>query len=116
MATHYEFITTIDGGSGVDTFNCSDIFSARYNIYFLNYKYEGQSSTGYIAGRLLDSGGSAITDSEYANAAVAMRSYNTFLIMNRQQVQVGNGVIIKILVEQVLLQFLTLLIVVNLLI
>ena len=78
MATHYEFITTIDGGDGVDTFSCSNIFSAQYDIYFLNYKYEGQSSTGYIAGRLLDSGGSAITDSEYANAAVAMRSYNTF--------------------------------------
>jgi len=77
MATHYEFITQITG-TDVATFNCSNIFSAQYDIYFLNYKYEGQSSTGYIVGKLLDSGGTAISDSEYANAAVAMRSYDTF--------------------------------------
>jgi len=79
MATNLEFINSFKNTTGgIATFQLTNIFSDKYDVYKIVYEYKGNDISGYVRFKLIDSGGSVISDAEYSKASLAMRSYNTF--------------------------------------
>ena len=79
MAGNLEFINSFKNTTGgIATFQLTNIFSDKYDVYKIFYEYKGNDVSGYVRFKLIDSGGSVISDAEYAAASLAMRSYNTF--------------------------------------
>ncbi len=79
MATNLEFINSFQNTTGgIYTFQLTNIFSDKYDVYKIVYEYKGNDVSGYVRFKLIDSGGSVISNAEYAKASLAMRSYNTF--------------------------------------
>ena len=78
MAGSLEFIKSATG-SNVASVSVTDCFSAKYDVYMVSitkWDYVGTSNAGGM--RLIDSGGSVISDSEYDFADLQMRSYASF--------------------------------------
>jgi hypothetical protein len=79
MATNLEFINSFENNTGgIATFQLTNIFSDKYDVYKIVYDYKGNDISGYVRSRLIDSGGSVISGAEYSYASLAMRSYNVF--------------------------------------
>ena len=77
MAGSLEFIKSTTGSS-VTSLDVTDCFSADYHVYQINLVQFDRSTAGSAGIRLLDSGGTVITASEYDFAYMNMRSYSTF--------------------------------------
>lgn len=77
MATNLEFIKEVNAVQTANV-NVTDIFTTKYDVYKIYARFTGNSSTGYLATRFIDAGGSVISDGEYHNAAVYMRTYDTY--------------------------------------
>ncbi len=79
MATNLEFINSFENTTGgIATFQLTNIFSDKYDVYKIVYEYKGNDVSGYVYSKLIDGSGSVISNAEYARAGLAMRSYNTF--------------------------------------
>tara|TARA_R110002020_G_C15778346_1_gene728906 strand:+ start:27 stop:548 length:522 start_codon:yes stop_codon:yes gene_type:complete len=77
MAGSLEFIKSVSGTS-VGTLDVTDIFSANYDVYKITIAKMEQTNNGWNEMRFLDSGGSVISDSEYDNAVLELKSYSSF--------------------------------------
>jgi hypothetical protein len=69
MATSLEFIKTTPVTSGVVTINVDNVFTDKYEMYrviFEGIYHDVDISNGIEGIRLIDSGGSVITESEYS--------------------------------------------------
>jgi len=78
MATNLEFIKSASG-TNVSSLTVTDCFSDKYDVYDITFNFAGNSVTGYIEFRLLDSTGTEISSAEYDVAGLMMRSYNTYI-------------------------------------
>lgn len=77
MAGNLEFIKSLTV-STVTSVSITDIFSDKYDVYFISlFDGQGSGSTN-IAMTLLDSGGTEITASEYDFALLNMPAYSAF--------------------------------------
>ncbi len=68
MAGELELINSTAVGSGVTTVNVDNVFSADYDVYYCNIRglyHNVDISNGVEGIRLIDSGGSVISDAEY---------------------------------------------------
>jgi hypothetical protein len=81
MATNLEFIKSASG-TDVNTLSITDCFSDKYDVYKVvghtaDYRTTG---TGVISlrHRLIDSGGSVISDNEYDSARLLMKAETSF--------------------------------------
>jgi len=73
-----EFIKSASGTS-VSSLSVTDCFSADYDVYMISISDLDQANTNtYTNLRLLDSGGSVISASEYDYAELQMTSYTAF--------------------------------------
>ena len=77
MAGSLEFIKSASGTS-VSSLSVTDCFSADYDVYYLSISKLDTTGNSYIYMRLLDSGGSVISASEYATAWLDLKSYEAF--------------------------------------
>ena len=78
MATNLEFIKSTSGTS-VSSLSVTDCFSANYDVYMININsFDQATSSTYLNMRLLESGGSVISDSEYDFAELQMTTYTSF--------------------------------------
>ena len=77
MAGSLEFIKSASG-SGVSSLSVTDCFSDKYDVYYISIvTFEPTSNaTGQI--RLLDSGGTVISDLEYDHAQLQVKTYASF--------------------------------------
>ena len=71
-----QFIKSATSSSS-STASITNVFSSTYDVYQVQLGWEKQTS-GNVNLRLLDSGGSAISDSEYDFAYLQTASFNTF--------------------------------------
>ncbi len=78
MATNLQFIKEASG-TNVTTLSVTDCFGKGYDVYQVILNAESNSTDGYWGMQLIDSSGSTITGSEYAQAYLLMRSYDTFI-------------------------------------
>jgi len=77
MATNLEYIKSASG-TDITQFNITDIFSSKYDVYHINiYEYINSDNSDFFTMRFLDSGGSLISDNEYAYANFNMRFYTS---------------------------------------
>ena len=78
MATNLQFIKNVSSSASVTSVDITDCFSANYDVYMLSFADIDINGAGdeNIDIRLLDSGGSAISASEYDSAGLVLR-YNT---------------------------------------
>ena len=77
MATNLEFIKSASGTS-VSSLSVSDCFSADYDVYYLSISKLDTTGNSFIYMRLLDSGGSVISASEYDTAWLDLNSWTSF--------------------------------------
>ena len=77
MATNLEFIKSASGIS-VSSLSVTDCFSDRYDVYLITSDTFNPNANVNGKFRLIDSGGSVISASEYAYANLNCRTYNTF--------------------------------------
>jgi hypothetical protein len=78
MATRLQFIKSASG-SDVSTLSITDCFSSQYQNYELHIvEYINSDLSDFFAMRFIDSGGSIISDTEYAYANLNMRMYTSF--------------------------------------
>ena len=78
MATNLQFIQSASG-TYVSIFSITNCFSSEYDIYQINIvEYINDDLSDFFAMRFIDSGGSVISDTEYAYANLNMRSYSSF--------------------------------------
>tara|TARA_R100000951_G_scaffold112342_1_gene112545 strand:- start:434 stop:943 length:510 start_codon:yes stop_codon:yes gene_type:complete len=76
MAGSLEFIKQVTTSS-TSTASVTDVFTSSYDVYAISFDWIKQTS-GNVNLRLIDSGGSVISDSEYDLAYLNLASYNTF--------------------------------------
>ena len=76
-----QFIKSATSSSST-TASISDVFSSTYDVYQVQLNWEKQTSSN-VSLRLLDSGGSAISDAEYDFAYLQTASFNTFGLYNQ---------------------------------
>jgi len=72
-----EFIKSASGTS-VSSLSVTDCFSADYDVYYITSNTFKPSANANGIFRLIDSGGSVITASEYDYATLSVRAYGTF--------------------------------------
>ena len=77
MATNLEFITNVKGLDNVTSVTVDNVFSDKYDVYFVTH-LTGQSSVGYISMSLLDSAGSEVTTTTYDKAHLSMPANSAF--------------------------------------
>ena len=77
MAGSLEFIKSASASSVAST-SVTDIFTDKYDVYFINLFKGGTSSDTNIGMTFLDSGGTEITASEYDFALLNMTAYASF--------------------------------------
>ena len=85
MATNLEFIQEFEVTGTVQTLDCDNIFSDRYDVYYLTVALK-ESSAGndqWIRIRLIDNAGSVISDLEYDYAQLTMPSNSAFFDTTR---------------------------------
>jgi len=78
MATNLEFIKNVNGKSNVSSFDVTNVFSAKYDVYKIVTTITTDSAFIEVPMRLLDSGGSQISSAEYDYAFLELRSSTTF--------------------------------------
>ena len=78
MATNLQFIKSETATSGTTTLNITDCFSSAYDVYKVTLNEFYASGIDYFYLRLIDSGGSVISASEYDLASLEMRSHSSF--------------------------------------
>jgi len=78
MATNLQFIKSASG-SGVSSLSVTDCFSSQYDVYQIVIDTYEATTQQELAIRLLDSGGSVISASEYDRASLTMFSYMGFI-------------------------------------
>jgi hypothetical protein len=78
MAGSLEFIKNVNGSSNVSSFDVTNVFSDKYDVYKIVTTITTDSSFLEVPMRLLDSGGSEINQAEYDNAGLELRSGTTF--------------------------------------
>ena len=76
MATNLQFIKSATSSSS-STASITDVFSPTYDVYAIQLGWEKQTS-GNVNLRLIDSGGSVISDSEYDFTYLQTASFNNF--------------------------------------
>jgi hypothetical protein len=76
MATNLQFIKQVTTSS-TSTASVTDVFTSTYDVYAVSFDWIKQTS-GNVNLRLIDSGGSVISDSEYDFAYLNTASFNTF--------------------------------------
>jgi len=76
MAGNLEFIKQVTS-SATSTVSVTDVFTSTYDVYAVSFDWIKQTS-GNVNLRLIDSGGSVISDSEYDFAYLATNSFNSF--------------------------------------
>ena len=79
MATNLQFIKSGTVTSGTTTINITDCFSSAYNVYKVTLNGFYASGIDYFYLRLIDSGGSVISASDYDLASFEMKSNTTFV-------------------------------------
>jgi len=77
MATNLEFITNVKGLDNVTSVTVDNVFSDKYDVYFVTH-LTGQSSVGYVSMSLLDSAGSEVTTTTYDKAHLSMPANQSF--------------------------------------
>ncbi len=77
MAGSLEFITNVQGGNNITALDIDNVFSDKYDVYFVTH-LTGQSSVGYISMSLLDSAGSEVTTATYDKAHLSMPASTSF--------------------------------------
>lgn len=77
MAGSLEFVKSATGTS-VSSLSVTDCFSDKYDVYKIVIDTYEAATAQELAIRLLDSGGSVISASEYDRATLFLRAYNTF--------------------------------------
>lgn len=81
MAGSLEFINQTTVSSGVTTIDVDNVFSADYDVYYcqiVGLYHNVNVSNGVEGIRLIDSGGSVISASEYDNATLVLKADTTF--------------------------------------
>jgi len=78
MATNLQFIKEVSG-TNVTTLSVTDCFGKGYDVYQITLSAESNSTDGYWGLQLIDNSGSIITGSEYDEAVLLMRSYDSFI-------------------------------------
>ena len=80
MAGNLEFIKSVSSTASVTSIDITDCFSANYDVYMLSFADLDINGAGEenIDIRLLDSGGSAISASEYDYAILVLRYGSAF--------------------------------------
>ena len=78
MATNLQFIKNVKGSSNVSSFDVTNVFSDKYDVYKIIARITTDSSFLEVSMRLLDSGGSEISSAEYDHAFQELRSSTTF--------------------------------------
>lgn len=91
MVGSLEFIKSASGTS-VSSLSVTDCFSDKYDVYKIVIDTYEAATAQELAIRLLDSGGSVISASNYDSATEILRSYNTF-----QEVRTTNQSMIQYL-------------------
>ena len=77
MATNLQFIKSASGTS-VSSLSVTDCFSDKYDVYLITSDTFNPPANNNGKFRLIDSGGSVISASEYSYANLNCRTYNTF--------------------------------------
>ena len=78
MSTNLQFIKEASG-TNVTPLSVTDCFGRGYDVYKILLRSESNSTDGYWGLQLIDSSGSIITGSEYDEAVLLMRTYDTYL-------------------------------------
>jgi len=78
MASNLEFIKNVNGSSNVSSFDVTNVFSDKYDVYKIVTKITTDSEFLEVPMRLLDIGGSQISAAEYDYAFLELRSSTTF--------------------------------------
>ena len=80
MATNLEFIKSVSSSASVTSVDITNCFSDKYDVYMLSFADVDLDGAGdeNIDIRLLDSGGSAISASEYDYAVLVLRYSSAF--------------------------------------
>ena len=78
MATNLQFIKSASG-TNVTTLSIADCFKQGYDVYKITLNSESNSTDGYFGFQLIDNSSSIITGSEYDEAVLGLRSYNSYL-------------------------------------
>jgi len=87
MAGNLEFITNVQGGNNITALDIDNVFSDKYDVYFVTH-LTGQSSVGYISMSLLDSAGSEVTTTTYDKAHLSMpanQSFSEYRLVNNNK-------------------------------
>lgn len=77
MASNLEFIKEVKAVAS-SIVEVTNVFTTKYDVYKIYARFTGNSSTGYLSCRYIDTGGNIITDSEYRNATINMRTYDAY--------------------------------------
>jgi len=77
MATSLEFIKNVNGSSNVTSFDVTDVFTARYDVYKVVTTLTTDTAFQEVPMRLLDTSGTNVGGSDYDNAFMALRSSTT---------------------------------------
>ena len=79
MATNLEFIKSVSVVEGSSTFTITDIFSDKYDVYYLTFDVgqTGGAATN-INARLLDSSSNEISNANYDSASLGMNFGSAF--------------------------------------
>ena len=79
MATELQFIKSASGTS-VSSLSVTDCFSDKYDVYKITFDIDSSTAASALdfGLRLIDSGGSVISASEYDRANYNLNSYTTF--------------------------------------
>lgn len=85
MATNLQFIQKFEVTGTVQTLDCDNVFTDKYDVYFFKVALKESSSGNdqWIRIRLIDNSGSVISDSEYDYAQLVMPSNTSFYDTNR---------------------------------
>ena len=80
MASKLEFINSINSTTtNVSTVSFDNIFSDKYDVYYLNVKaYKNNTNAEELAFRLIDSSGSALTGSNYTSPSYTLQTGGSF--------------------------------------
>jgi hypothetical protein len=78
MATNLEFITNVNGNSNVTSFDVTDVFTARYDVYKVVTTITTDTAFKEVPMRLLDTSGVNVGGSDYDNAFLELRASTTF--------------------------------------
>ena len=78
MSTNLQFIKNVNGSSNISSFDVTNVFSNKYDVYKIVTNITTDSAFLEVPMRLLDSGGSQINSAEYDNAFLELRSSTSF--------------------------------------